>query len=509
MERVWAYVRETGATILDQLKRHRLPAATGRRTYFTLDEDLSRAVREVFVRLYEKGLIYRGQLHHQLVPPLPHRALQRGGREGGGRRAASGTSAIRSRDGSGFITVATTRPETMLGDTGVAVHPGRSALSRAWSASRCCCRSSDRQIPIVADDAVDPAFGTGAVKVTPAHDPADFEIGRRHDLPTHRHHDARRADERRRCPSASTASIASRRGKRVVAEFETLGLLEKVEPHRHAVAHCYRCDTVVEPRLSDQWFVKMAPLAKPALAAYRDGTPALHPRASRRRVRRTGWRTSATGASPGSSGGAIAFRSGTATDGCGKTIVSRDDLRALPALRRRGAPGRGRARHLVLLLARAVLAASAGRERTARSRGASIPATPLVTAPEILFFWVARMIMAGFEFMGEVPFHTVYLHGTVRDTQHRKMSKSLGNGIDPLEVVERYGADALRYTVVAGMAVGTDVILDPGRPRDLVRAGPQLRQQALERRPLHPVQSRRARRAHWPGAHRTSCGRKS
>ena len=212
-------------------------------------------------------------LHHQLVPALPHRALQRGGREGGDDGKLWHLR-YPLADGD-----AATSPSPPPGPRRCWATPlwpctRRTSATGTWSAASCCCRSWTGAIPIVADDAVDPAFGTGAVKITPAHDPNDFEIGRRHDLPMHRRHDARGADQPARRPSGSRGSTASRRATRVVAEFEAAGLLEKVEPHRHAVGHCYRCDTVVEPRLSDQWFVRMEPLAAPALA----GVPRRHAR---------------------------------------------------------------------------------------------------------------------------------------------------------------------------------------------------------------------------------------
>ena len=268
VERVWAHVRETGAAILEQLKAIG-SSADWSRTYFTLDEGLSRAVREAFVRLYEEGLVYRG---HYIINWCP-RCLTALSNEEVEKEEVDGQLwhlRYPLADGSGHVTVATTRPETMLGDTAVAVHPDDERY-RHLVGREVRLPLVDRLIPIVADDAVDPAFGSGAVKVTPAHDPADFEIGRRHRLPS--------IDVM--TPEARISLAAPERfqgldryeaRRRVVAEFEAAGLLERVEEHRHAVGHCYRCDTVIEPRLSDQWFVRMEPLARPALAAYRDGT---------------------------------------------------------------------------------------------------------------------------------------------------------------------------------------------------------------------------------------------
>ena len=455
VERVWAYVRETGAAILEQLKAIG-SSADWSRTYFTLDEDLSRAVREAFVGLYEDGLVYRG---HYIINWCP-RCLTALSNEEAEKEETDGKLwhlRYPLSDGTGHITVATTRPETMLGDTAVAVHPEderyRHLIGRTLRLP-----VVDREIPIVADDAVDPSFGSGAVKVTPAHDPADFEIGRRHGLPS--------IDVM--TPEARISLAAPDRFQgldrfdartRVVAEFEAAGLLERVEPHRHAVGHCYRCNTVVEPRLSDQWFVRMEPLARPALARYRDGT--LHFIPERRGDDYTQWLE-------GIRDWCISRQLWWGhripvwycdAEGCGRIAVSRTDLSACPAC---GGPVRQDEDVLDTWFSSWLVPFSSlgWPDRTA-DLAAFYPGHTLVSAPEILFFWVSRMVMAGLYFMGDVPYTHVYLHGTVRDTQHRKMSKSLGNGIDPLEVVERYGADALRYSLVSGMSVGTDVILDP------------------------------------------------
>ncbi|MFL5506542.1 MAG: class I tRNA ligase family protein, partial [Gemmatimonadales bacterium] len=268
VERVWAYVRETGAAILEQLKAIG-SSADWSRTYFTLDDDLSRAVREAFVTLYEQGLVYRG---HYIINWCP-RCLTALSNEEAEKEETDGKLwhlRYPLADGEGHLTVATTRPETMLGDTGVAVHPAderyRHLIGREVRLP-----VVDRLIPIVADEAVDAAFGSGAVKLTPAHDPVDFEIARRHGLPAI---DVMTPEARisLAAPDRFQGLDRFEARTRVVAEFEAAGLLEKTEPHRHAVGHCYRCDTVIEPRLSDQWFVRMQPLAAPALARYRDGT---------------------------------------------------------------------------------------------------------------------------------------------------------------------------------------------------------------------------------------------
>ena len=456
VERVWAYVRSTGAAILRQLEALGC-SADWSRTYFTLDEGLSRAVREAFVTLYDEGLIYRG---HYIINWCPRCLTALSNEEAEKHETEGRIWHLRYplAGGGGHVTVATTRPETMLGDTAVAVHPEDDRY-RELVGRELLLPVVNRRVPIVADEAVDPAFGTGAVKVTPAHDPADFEIGRRHGLPT--------IDVM--TPEARISLAAPERFQgldrfearaRVVAEFEAAGLLAKVEPHRHAVGHCYRCDTVIEPRLSDQWFVRMEPLARPALEIYREGT--LHFIPERRGDDYTQWLE-------GIRDWCISRQLWWGhripvwycdAESCARISVSRTDLESCPAC-----GGTVRQDDDVLdtwFSSWLVPFSSLGWPDRTPDLTAFYPGSTLVSAPEILFFWVARMIMAGLHFMGQAPYTDIYLHGTVRDTQHRKMSKSLGNGIDPLEVVERYGADALRYSLVSGMSVGTDVILDPG-----------------------------------------------
>ncbi|MES2123068.1 MAG: valine--tRNA ligase [Gemmatimonadota bacterium] len=455
VERVWSFVHETGGQILDQLKA--LGASCDwSRTYFTLDADLSRAVREVFVRLHEQGLIYRGKYIINWCP----RCLTALSNEEAEKEETEGRIwhlRYPLADGSDSLVVATTRPETMLGDTAVAVHPDDPRYA-GLIGKHLRLPLVGRLIPIIGDDAVDPAFGSGAVKVTPAHDQTDFEIGKRHDLeqlnimtPDAHLNDA--------VPERFQGLERFEARKRVVAEFEAEGRLVKVEPHRHAVGHCYRCGTVVEPRLSDQWFVRMQPLAAPALAAYRDGRVSFIP--ERQGDNYANWMENIRDwcisrqlwwghripvwycDAEGCHTTIVARETPTRCTACGGTVTQDEDVLD------------------TWFSSWLVPFSSLGWPDETEDLAAFYPGTTLVTAPEILFFWVARMIMAGLEFRGEVPFRTVYLHGTVRDTQHRKMSKSLGNGIDPLEVIERFGADALRYTMVSGMAVGTDLILDP------------------------------------------------
>jgi valyl-tRNA synthetase len=455
VERVWAHVRETGVRILRQLEAIGC-SADWSRTYFTLDEDLSRAVREVFVRLYEKNLIYRG---HYIINWCPRCLTALSNEEAEKEEVDGRIWHIRYplAEDDGYIAVATTRPETMLGDTGVAVHPDDDRY-RELVGRRLRLPLTDRLIPVVADDAVDPSFGTGAVKVTPAHDATDFEIGRRQGLPS--------VDVM--TPEARMSLAAPERFQgldrfeartRVARDLEALGLLEKVENHRHAVGHCYRCGTVIEPRLSEQWFVRMEPLARPALERYRDGTLQFIP--ERRGDDYSRWLE-------GIRDWCISRQLWWGhripvwyceDERCARVSVSRTDLAVCP-----GCGGAVRQDEDVLdtwFSSWLVPFTSLGWPEPTEDLATYYPGHTLVSAPEILFFWVARMIMSGLYVMGEVPYTRMYLHGTVRDTQHRKMSKSLGNGIDPLEVVRRYGADALRYSLVTGMSVGTDLILDP------------------------------------------------
>jgi valyl-tRNA synthetase len=455
VERVWAHVRETGTVILEQLKAIG-SSADWSRTYFTLDEGLSRAVRETFVRLYEQGLVYRG---HYIINWCP-RCLTALSNEEVDKDEEDGQIwhlRYPLAGGGGHVTVATTRPETMLGDTAVAVHPSDDRY-RHLIGREVVLPVVGRNIPIVADDAVDPEFGSGAVKVTPAHDPLDFEIGRRHKLPTI---DVMTPEARisLAAPDRFQGLDRYEARRRVLAELKAAGVLERVEQHRHAVGHCYRCATAIEPRLSDQWFVRMEPLARPALAAYRDGTIQFVP--ERRGDDYTTWLE-------GIRDWCISRQLWWGhripvwycdAEGCGMTSVSRTDLTRCP-----GCGGPVRQDDDVLdtwFSSWLVPFSSLGWPEKTADLASYYPGHTLVSSPDILFFWVARMIMAGLHFMGQVPYTRIYLHGVVRDTQHRKMSKSLGNGIDPLEVVEQYGADALRYSLISGMSVGTDVILDP------------------------------------------------
>ncbi len=477
LDEVRSFVEETGGTILEQLQAIGA-SCDWERTRFTLDPELSRAVREVFVRLYEKDLIYRGEyiinwcprcgtalsneeaegreaegrLHH-IRYPLPESAWK-----AAARARADGAEALgRTDDGRWFLTVSTTRPETMLGDTGVAVHPDDERYA-ALVGHEVELPLAGRTIPIVADEWVDPEFGTGMVKVTPAHDPNDFEIARRTGLEVLNILTAEAATNDA-VPERFRGIDRFEARRAVVEALEEEGLAAGDEPHHHSVPQCYRCGTVVEPRLSDQWFVRMEPLAEPALAASRDGTIRFHPQRWTKVYeewlenirdwcisRQLWW------------GHRIPVWYCRA-EGCDEVIVARTD----PTECARCGSGEIEQDPDVLdtwfsswLWPFSVF----GWPEETDDLEAFYPGHTLVTAPEILFFWVARMIMAGYEFQGEPPFRDVFLHGTVRDARGRKMSKSLGNGIDPIEVVERFGADALRYTVLSMCGVGTDIHLD-------------------------------------------------
>src|SRR5438477_48023 len=456
VERVWAFVRETGTTILEQLKVIGC-SCDWSRTRFTLDEAYSRAVREVFVRLWEEGLIYRG---HRVIHWCPHCLTALSDEEAESRDTEGKLYYIRypvERGPAPFLTVATTRPETLLGDTAVAVNP-KDARHAGFVGKVARLPIADIPIPIVADEAVDPAFGTGFVKVTPAHDATDFEIGLRHklEMPLVMTEDGR-MEHATRVPKPLADLDRFEARQRIVDMLKERGLLEKIEPHRHALRHCYRCDTIVEPRLSDQWFVKMKPLAEPALRAYHKGEIRLVP--ERWGATYEHWLENIRDWNISRQlwwGHRIPVF--TCAE-CGERWADRHDPLSC---RRCGGTVEQDPDVLDTWFSSWLWPfATLGWPDQTPDLSRFYPGHTLVTAPEILFFWVARMIMAGYHFLGKRPFATVYLHGTVRDMQHRKMSKSLGNGIDPLDVVRVYGADALRWTAIAGISLGSDLILDP------------------------------------------------
>ncbi|MEO8192221.1 MAG: valine--tRNA ligase [Gemmatimonadales bacterium] len=462
VERTSKFVAETGGTILEQLRAIGA-SCDWTRTAYTLSPELSRAVREAFVLLHERGLIYRG---HRVIHWCSRCLTSLSDEEAEHTEETGNLYYIRyplTDDPARTIAIATTRPETMLADVAVAVHPDderyRDLIGRTVTLP-----IANVEIPIIADSiGVDPEFGTGAVKITPAHDANDFEMGTRHALPmpvvlSPEGMMANGADADSRVPADLLGADRFEARERVVQMLRHAGALVKIESHSHSVRHCYRCDTVVEPRLSDQWFVKMKPLAEPALEAVR---------ARRIRILPERWEAVYVNWLEGIRDWNISRQLWWGhripvwyCDACSHVTVSRDDPPACP---RCGSTVRQDEDVLDTWFSSWLWPFSTLGWPDTRSVDlkAFYPTDDLVTAPEILFFWVARMIMGGYAFMGETPFHTVYLHGTVRDMQHVKMSKSLGNGIDPLDVRALYGTDALRYTVIAGLGMGADVMLDP------------------------------------------------
>jgi len=450
-KRVWEWKERYGSTILRQLKK--LGASCDwRRERFTLDPGLSRAVREVFVRLYEKGLIYRGQrIIHWCV--RCHTALS--DEEAivveGGEAGSLWYIHYPAEDGSRGVVVATTRPETMLGDTGVAVHPDDQRY-RALIGRKVRLPLVNRAIPVVADPAVDPSFGTGAVKVTPAHDAADFEISQRHALPALVVLDSEGKVNENGGPYRGLDRFEAR--KRIVADLEAQGYLVRSEPYRVPVRRCERCQTVIEPYLSTQWFVHMKPLAAPAIAAVQKGELELIP------GRWTGvylhWLENIRDWCISRQlwwGHRIPV---WYCAQCGKETVAREDPQVCAHC---GSPAIEQDPDVLDTWFSSWLwpFSTMGWPERTRTLERFYPTDVLVTGADIIFFWVARMVMAGFEFMGACPFRQVYFNSIVRDLQGRKMSKSLGNSPDPLEVIQEYGADALRYTIVALAPPGEDV----------------------------------------------------
>ncbi len=450
IERVWEWKHQYGDRITNQLKR--LGASCDwERERFTMDEGCSKAVREVFVTLYEKGLIYQGDRITNWCPRC---------------NTALSDIEVEHEDSAGklyhvryplqenpdeYVTVATTRPETILGDTGVAVNPADERYA-AVVGKNLVLPIVGRVLPIIADEYVDPAFGTGAVKVTPAHDPNDFDMGQRHNLPTIRvignkgtmtaeAGDAYAGLDRYECR------------KKLVADLDAAGYLVKIDEHAHAVGHCQRCNTVVEPLVSKQWFVRMQPLAEPAMEVVRAGRTEFVPERFTKTYmnwlenirdwcisRQIWW--------------GHRIPAWYCAD-CGQTIVSRQDLTACPHC---GGKIDQDPDVLDTWFSSALWPFSTmGWPDQTKELDRYYPTSVLVTGYDIIFFWVARMMFMGMEFMQEVPFRHVFIHGLVRDSQGRKMSKSLGNGIDPLEVIEKNGADTLRFTLVTGNTPGNDM----------------------------------------------------
>lgn len=450
LKRVWDWKHLYGGKITEQLNLLG-SSCDWTRERFTMDEGCSRAVREAFVRLYEKGLIYQGDYIINWCPKC-HTAISDIEVEHQDTEGKLWYIKYPAEDGDGYVVVATTRPETMLGDTGVAVHPEDDRYQKLIGRN-VVLPLMDRKIPVVADEYVDKEFGTGAVKVTPAHDPNDFEIGSRHQLQVLvvMNNDATMNENTGRYQGMDRYQCR----KKVIEDLEAQGLLVKVDDHQHAVGHCHRCDTTIEPLVSRQWFVRMKPLAEPAISAVVEGRIKFVPeRFTRIYVnwmenirdwcisRQLWW------------GHRIPV---WYCDNCGEIICSRSDPESCPQC----ANSQLRQDEDVLdtwfSSALWPFSTMGWPDENSPDLQAFHPTSVLVTGRDIIFFWVARMIFSGLEFTGEIPFRYVNIHGLILDAQGRKMSKSLGNGIDPIDVIEKYGADTLRFSVVTGSTPGNDI----------------------------------------------------
>ena len=455
LERAWEWKEKYGGTIISQLKKLG-SSCDWERERFTLDEGCSKAVREVFVRLYEKGLIYRGE---RIINWCPHCHTSISDAEVSYEEHDGSFWHLRYplSDGSGYLELATTRPETMLGDTAVAVHPDDERYKHLIGKS-VILPILEKEIPIVADSYVEMDFGTGVVKITPAHDPNDFEVGLRHNLPVINvmTDDAKMTDD---CGKYSGMDRYEAR-KAIVADLEAGGYLVKVEPMKHNVGSCYRCNSVVEPRISKQWFVKMEPLAKPAIESVRNGDITLIPSRFEKTYfnwmenikdwcisRQLWW--------------GHRIPAWYCAD-CGEVIVSRGDPSVCPKC---GSAHLSQDEDTLDTWFSSALwpFSTLGWPEETLEYKYFYPTNTLVTGYDIIFFWVSRMIFSALEYTGKAPFDTVLFHGIVRDAEGRKMSKSLGNGIDPLLEIEKYGADALRFTLATGNSPGNDMRYSPAR----------------------------------------------
>lgn len=449
LERAWEWKAQYGGRIVEQLKKLG-SSCDWDRERFTLDEGCSKAVREVFCKLYDKGLIYRGE---RIINWCPHCLTSISDAEVEYEDQAGHFWHLRYpfKDGSGYLELATTRPETLLGDTAVAVNPNDERYKDVVGKTLIL-PIVHREIPVIADDYVDIEFGTGVVKVTPAHDPNDFEVGLRHNLEVINvlTPDAKIVDD---YPKYAGMDRYEAR-KAVVEDLEAEGALVEIEDYSHNVGTCYRCGTTVEPRVSKQWFVKMEPLAKPAVEVVRNGEVKFVPERFDKTYfhwmenikdwcisRQLWW------------GHRIPAYY---CDDCGEVMVSAQEVHTCSKC------GSNHVHQdpdtLDTWFSSALWPFSTlGYPDDTKELEYFYPTDTLVTGYDIIFFWVARMIFSGVEHMGQVPFHTVLIHGLVRDAQGRKMSKSLGNGIDPLLVIDQYGADALRFTLATGNAPGNDM----------------------------------------------------
>lgn len=448
LERVWDWKNKFGNRIINQLKKIG-SSCDWDRERFTMDEGCSKAVREVFVNLYNKGLIYQGS---KIINWCPHCTTALSDAEVEHTEQAGHFWHIKYqvKDSDDYVVIATTRPETLFGDTAVAVNP-EDERYKDIIGKTLILPLVGREIPVIADEYVDKEFGTGCVKITPAHDPNDFEVGKRHDLEQIKvmNDDATMNSYAGKYEGMDRYECR----KAMIKDLEEQGLLVKVEDHSHNVGQCYRCGTTVEPIISKQWFVKMKPLAEPAIKAVKNGDTKFVPeRFSKIYMnwmenvfdwcisRQLWW------------GHRIpAFY----CQKCGETIVSKDDITVCPHC---GGKVKQDEDVLDTWFSSALWPFSTlGWPENTKELEYFYPTSVLVTAYDIIFFWVARMIFSGIEHTGKAPFEKVFMHGLVRDSQGRKMSKSLGNGIDPLEIIDKYGADALRFALTTGNAPGNDM----------------------------------------------------
>lgn len=453
MRRAWEWKEKYGGTIISQLKKLG-SSCDWDRERFTLDEGCSKAVKEVFVKLYNEGLIYRGE---RMINWCPNCKTSISDAEVDFAEKDGNFWHIRYplADGSGYLNLATTRPETMLGDTAVAVHPEDERYQHLIG-KMLILPLVGREIPIVADTYVEQDFGTGVVKITPAHDPNDFEVGLRHNLPVINIMDESGIINENGGEYQGMDRLDAR--KKIVKALEEQGYLIKVEPIKHNVGTCYRCKTVVEPRVSKQWFVKMEPLAKPAVKAVEDGEVKFVPERFDKIyfnwmnnikdwcISRQLWWGHRIPAWYCDDCNEITVSRETphACCKCGSTHIHQDEDT------------------LDTWFSSALWPFSTlGWPNNTEELNYFYPTSTLVTGYDIIFFWVARMIFSGLAHMGKVPFDTVFIHGIVRDANGVKMSKSLGNGIDPLEVIDQYGADALRFMLATGNSPGNDMRYSP------------------------------------------------
>ena len=454
LERVWDWKKMYGDRIINQLKKLG-SSCDWERERFTMDEGCSKAVKEVFVNLYEKGLIYKG---NRIINWCPNCTTALSDAEVVYEEQPGHFWHIRYpvKDSDEYVTIATTRPETLLGDSAVAVHPEDERYTHLVG-KMLILPLVGREIPVVADEYVDKEFGTGCVKITPCHDPNDFEVGKRHNLEEILIMDGNAKINANGGKYEGLDRYEAR--KQIVADLEEGGYLVKIEEHTHNVGACYRCGCTVEPMASSQWFVKMKPLAEKAIAAVKEGETKFVPdRFSKTYLnwmenvhdwcisRQLWW------------GHRIPAYY---CDACGEMIISKEDVHTCPKC---GAPMRQEEDVLDTWFSSALWPFSTlGWPEKTKELEYYYPTSVLVTGYDIIFFWVARMIFSGLEQMGKAPFSHVLIHGLVRDSQGRKMSKSLGNGIDPLEVINEYGADALRFTLATGNAPGNDMRYYPER----------------------------------------------